>query len=71
MARETISDQIAELESQRDALRKQLSSNLNIKSLEGTGTAGAKTEFTDPLKIKRLYKEVVAELANLYRYKGL
>ena len=71
MARESITDQIAELETQRDSLRQQLKSNLNIKTLEGQGNQGAKTEFTDPLKIRTLFKEVQAELSNLYRYKGL
>ena len=71
MARESISDKISELETQRDELRIQFKANAKIKSLEGQGNQGAKTEFFDPKIIRGLLKQGEAELSILYRYKGI
>ncbi|MBL0707459.1 MAG: hypothetical protein JJW00_00215 [Sulfurimonas sp.] len=71
MARESIIDKITELEEQRDKLRIQLTDNAKIKTLQGQGSQGARTEFFDPTILRRLLKEIMSELSVLYRYKGM
>ena len=71
MARRTLQQEIDALETRRDNLETKLAEHESYKSIEGQGSQGAKTEFTDPLKLQEMLDKVNAKLATLYRSKGL
>lgn len=66
MAKETTAEFITYLEDRRDEIRASLKKHSSFKSLEAQGSSGARTEFTDPAKLKNELREVMAELQTAY-----
>ena len=70
MAKETPKEYIAYLEERRDEIRAQLKVHSSYKALEAQGRDAARTEFTDPAKLKDELREVMAELQTAYLAQG-
>lgn len=70
MARETEDEYIAYLVEQRDMIRAQLNKHSSFKSMEAQGSSGAKTEFTDPAKLREALRAVNTELQAAYMHQG-
>ena len=73
MAKKTVAEKINLLEARRDSLEAKLEEQEQYKTLEGQGSEGARTDFTDPLKLNSMLNTVNDKLADLYnqqRYQG-
>jgi len=65
MATQTLDEQIADLEIEISTYRTMLINQSGYRKLTGAGNEGASTEFTDPIKIKKLRTEAEDRLAML------
>ena len=66
MAKITPAENITILEDRVAEIRAQLSQHSSYKALEAQGRDSARTEFTDPAKLKDELREVQAELQTAY-----
>jgi hypothetical protein len=65
MAQKTIEEQIEELEAEESSLTAWILNVSGYRSISGAGTEGAKTEYTDPIKLRQLRNDVRERLAYL------
>ena len=68
MARRSISEQIKELETQRDALETEISNHQGLVEIEGQGNQGARTKFVDPQRLYDRLDLINNKLETLYGY---
>ncbi len=71
MARETIEEQTAVLESERDYLRSDIKKINKLASVKAQGSSGAETNFQDIAKLQDQLKYVMTQLSVNYRILGL
>ncbi len=71
MARRTLTETIQKLELRRDEIENKLSAHESYKALQAQGNQGARTEFTDPVKLEESLDKINNKLATLYRQKGI
>lgn len=70
MARRTNADEIVRLENRRDGLESKIEEAESYKTLEGAGMHGARTEFTDTIKLNKTLDVINNKLHNLYIQEG-
>ena len=69
MARRTIDEQIANLETRRDSIEDKLEAHESYRTLRAQGSEGSQTDFTDPLKLQEILDKVNNKLSLLYTLK--
>ena len=66
MARKSLTERIADLETKRDYLMASIEKTHTLKAMEAQGNSGARTEFTDISKLEASLESVENKLSALY-----